>query len=351
MAKCPSHCLPALLCLAAVVLAGEPAVAQRASQRLAILEFRGKIETEVLEAFSDAVRGGAVEGLVGREVEVLTRENMLVLLKDMGKSDCAEGECEVETARNLGADFVVSGSVARVDEAFVVTLKLHETKRGSLLASDQVDALRQLEVLRMLREHGRKLVANNIEARRAPEAVTKSPPPVQPSAVPVAAPPVPQPATASTVAPAPPKKAPTSPPAAGVNASQSKKTVAPPTTQESVTRDQPPVEPKGHGLRVASIACGAVGLASIGAGVYFHTSATSYSDKVSNATVWKSSDYDAGKNAEKMQWVFYSVGAGALATGTLLYLLGHSAATSSPPVSLAPILGPGNAGLSAQGAF
>jgi len=58
----------------------------------------------------------------------MTRENMMVLLKDMGKKDCSEGDCEVETARNIGADFVVSGSVVRIDAAFVVTLKLHETK-------------------------------------------------------------------------------------------------------------------------------------------------------------------------------------------------------------------------------
>lgn len=154
--------------LASVVLFGQAAVAQTVSKRLAVLEFRGKIDNDVLDTFADAVRGGAVEGLAGREIEVLTRENMMVLIREMGKKDCTEGDCEVETARNIGADFVMSGTVARVDDAFVVTLKLHETKRGSLLATNQIDAKTQLEVLRQLRELGRKLVASNIDFRGTP---------------------------------------------------------------------------------------------------------------------------------------------------------------------------------------
>ena len=141
-----SRCWLVLIGLACAVLWGQPAAAQTVNKRLAVLEFTGKIESDVLDAFTDAVRGGAVQGLAGREVDVMTRENMMVLLKEMGKHDCSEGDCEVETARNIGADFVVSGTVARIEAAFVVTLKLHETKRGSLLAADQIDAKTQLDV-------------------------------------------------------------------------------------------------------------------------------------------------------------------------------------------------------------
>ncbi|MGB8296935.1 MAG: SUMF1/EgtB/PvdO family nonheme iron enzyme [Polyangia bacterium] len=166
--------LPTLTGLAFAVLLGQPAASGTVSKRLAVLELKGaKIEGEVLDAFADAVRGGAVEGLAGRGVQVMTRENMMVLLRSMGKNDCTEGDCEVETARNIGADFVVSGSVVRIDEAFVVTLKLHETRDGSLLATDQIDAKKQLEVLRQLREHSRAIVANNIWPRPAPPPVER----------------------------------------------------------------------------------------------------------------------------------------------------------------------------------
>ena len=171
--------------LAFTALVGPYAVSQTTVKRLAVLEFKGEsIKGDVLDTFADAVRGGAVEALAGRRVQVMTRENMLVLLKDMGKKDCSEGDCEVETARNIGADFVVSGSVVRIDAAFVVTLKLHETKGGSLLATDQIEAKSQIELLRQLREKGRNLVANNVGARPAaalrpqesePAAGTRSP--------------------------------------------------------------------------------------------------------------------------------------------------------------------------------
>ena len=159
---------PTLIGLALAVLVGQPAISQTTVKRLSVLEFKGEsIKGEVLDTFADAVRGGAVEALAGRRVQVMTRENMMVLLKDMGKKDCSEGDCEVETARNIGADFVVSGSVVRIDAAFVVTLKLHETKGGSLLATDQIEAKSQIELLRQLREKGRNLVANNVGARPA----------------------------------------------------------------------------------------------------------------------------------------------------------------------------------------
>jgi len=106
-------------------VAAQPAIPQTAGKHLAVLELRGaKIEGDVLDAFADAVRSGAVEGLAGSGVQVMTRENMLVLLKEMGKKECTEGDCEVETARNIGADFVVSGSVVRTAATLVVALKL-----------------------------------------------------------------------------------------------------------------------------------------------------------------------------------------------------------------------------------
>jgi len=164
-----------LLAVGLALLAGHPANSQTVSKRLAVLEFKGaKIESEVLDAFADAVRGGAVEGLAGRGVQVMTRENMMMLLKEMGKKECSEGDCEVETARNIGADFVVSGSVVKIDDAFVVTLKLHETKEGNLLATNQIDAKKQLDVLRQLRERGRALVANNVWRRSAPPPTAPS---------------------------------------------------------------------------------------------------------------------------------------------------------------------------------
>jgi hypothetical protein len=135
------------------------ATVQVRGKRLAVLEFQGKnLDQDILMTFSDTVRGGALLGLEPYGVSVMTRENMLVLLRDMGKQECGEGDCEVETARNMGADYVMSGKVVWIEQLYVVTLKLHETQGGSLIGSETVEGASQVELMRSLREHGRQLV-------------------------------------------------------------------------------------------------------------------------------------------------------------------------------------------------
>lgn len=152
-----------------------------------------------------------------------------------------------------------------------------------------------------------------------------------------AAPPAPAPA-APIVAPSPPPAV--MPPAA----------TAP--EQVAAADNAAPAANPGRGLRIAGISCGVVGLASVGTGIYYYTQARSYSDKVSGQTIPNPSDESAGKHAQTMQWVFYSVGTAAIATGTVLYVLGWQAADSGRTVTgIAPMLGPGLAGISAQGAF
>jgi tetratricopeptide (TPR) repeat protein len=105
-------------------------------------------------------------------------------------------------------------------------------------------------------------------------------------------------------------------------------------------------------LRVAGVACASAGLLSLGAGVYYWTRATSLSDSANQATAYNQADYDQGKRAETMQWIFYGVGAVAVATGATLYVYGTSSPSETKAsVSLAPMVGPGATGLSAHGAF
>jgi hypothetical protein len=107
---------------------------------------------------------------------------------------------------------------------------------------------------------------------------------------------------------------------------------------------------RGRILRIAGIASGALGLASFGTGLYFYTRAVSLSDDVSSSDNPSASDHKAGKNAETMQWVFHGIGAAAVATGAVLYYLGWRSSTGDTP-AVAPLAGPGLAGLSAQGTF
>ncbi len=125
-----------------------PALAQ-AQPRVAVLELKGKLSRGQLSVLSDKVRAGVLAGLRGKDYVVMSRENMAVLLKDMGL-DCesVQGECEVETGRNIGAAYVVSGAVEDVGGGLLlVSLKVHDTASGALKATGDV---RGKEVIQLI---------------------------------------------------------------------------------------------------------------------------------------------------------------------------------------------------------
>jgi hypothetical protein len=118
------------------------------SPRVAVLELQGELPATSLALLSDKVRAGVLEATEGRDVVVMSRENMAVLAKDMGlELDCIEGACEVETGRNIGAAYVVSGSVSQMAGTWICTVKIHKTDTGALLATGDARAPDQLTLL------------------------------------------------------------------------------------------------------------------------------------------------------------------------------------------------------------
>jgi hypothetical protein len=86
---------------------------------------------------ADRIRTAALS--VGPTLNVISRENLVVLLQASGKTmEQCEGECEVETGRLVGADLVVSGDALAVDGKFKLSLKLHATKSGRMLSGSVV---------------------------------------------------------------------------------------------------------------------------------------------------------------------------------------------------------------------
>lgn len=116
--------------------------------RVAVLELQGELPANSMALLSDKVRAGVLEATEGRQVVVMSRENMAVLAKDMGlELDCIEGACEVETGRNIGADYVVSGSLSQLGGFWVCTVKFHKTDTGALLATQDARAVDELALL------------------------------------------------------------------------------------------------------------------------------------------------------------------------------------------------------------
>jgi hypothetical protein len=105
--------------------------------KLAVLDlknFTRELTQQNAQYFTDVIRQASLRMEPG--LDIMTRENLMVLLQSTGKKleEC-EGECEVDTGRRIGADQIISGEIQKVGSKFKLTLKLHDTHEGRLLAS------------------------------------------------------------------------------------------------------------------------------------------------------------------------------------------------------------------------
>ena len=133
-----------VLAACACATAAPPPAAESGSSReapapriVSVLELRSKLrDGSAIDAgyVADRLRAEVLSS--GVDARVISRENMLVLLQAQGKqlADC-EAECEVETGRRIGADLVVSGELVRVGDSLKASLRLHETRSGTLVAA------------------------------------------------------------------------------------------------------------------------------------------------------------------------------------------------------------------------
>lgn len=106
------------------------------------------------------------------------------------------------------------------------------------------------------------------------------------------------------------------------------------------------------GLRTAGIITASVGVAALAVGVYSNLKVNglvSDMEKVGGYSPGKKSDRDTYAT---LTWVGYGVGAAAIATGAILYVVGRSSGSDSPArLAVSPSVGPGRAGALLTGAF
>jgi len=154
-------------------LLGSPRLAH-AGQRIAVLEFRGdgSLDESALLFLADEVREAALGVMDPAEWELITRENMLVLLEHNADSlEQCEGECEVETGRLLGAHVVVSGEQVKLGSYQRVRLKVLDTSAGRLLTSTKVEAVDVDALVKELERAGRRLFADLAGASSSKDAL------------------------------------------------------------------------------------------------------------------------------------------------------------------------------------
>jgi hypothetical protein len=119
---------------AAVAAQAQPVARVKLSGRLAVLDLRNltkELTPDDARYFTDLVRAAVLK--LAPQLDVMTRENLLVLLRSTGKdlANC-EGECEVDTGRRIGADAIISGEIQRIGTRYKISLRLHETREGRL---------------------------------------------------------------------------------------------------------------------------------------------------------------------------------------------------------------------------
>jgi hypothetical protein len=128
------HC-----CLGLLLILGTGASA--AKERISILDFvvspaaRADVSSDASQDLTQQVRDAATSLIDPKRFEVMTRENILVMLPPGVKSlaEC-EGQCEVETARNLGSRWHVVGDVKKVGTKLVLSVRLYDVAGGTQLA-------------------------------------------------------------------------------------------------------------------------------------------------------------------------------------------------------------------------
>jgi hypothetical protein len=119
----------------------------------------------------------------------MTRENMLTMLREMGKSTCTEGECEVDTLQNIGADYGITGNIVQIEGTYLITLKFFDSRQGALLGTVKVEAETKRKLIADVETAAARLTTEALKSRAA--AATAAPAPT----------PAPAPAAAAPVAP------------------------------------------------------------------------------------------------------------------------------------------------------
>jgi TolB-like protein len=125
--------------LIATVVASMPDAAWAAKKKVAILELQNPAGLSEQEAayLTDAVRLQAQKSLPAEQFLLMTRENILEYMPPGTTLAQCEGNCEVETGRRVGADFVITGDIRKFGTQLKVGLRVHDTGTGEMKAAEE----------------------------------------------------------------------------------------------------------------------------------------------------------------------------------------------------------------------
>jgi TolB-like protein len=136
---------------AAIISPSNPATPKHPTgkkKRIAVLDFRNPagLKNQEIDYLTDLIRGVARDALPRHQYILMTKENIQDMLPPGKNLAECEGECEVETGRAIGADYLVTGEVLSFGGQLRLSMKLYDVTTGDLLSSKRAKATKVLEL-------------------------------------------------------------------------------------------------------------------------------------------------------------------------------------------------------------
>ena len=106
---------------------------------LAVLNLRvadKALSLEEASALTDLIRA-RLPRVLGANAKILSREKVFEIMQNSGKAAAqCTGECEVQTGREIGAEYIVTGNAARVGGQVLLVIEVKRTRDGATVAAE-----------------------------------------------------------------------------------------------------------------------------------------------------------------------------------------------------------------------
>ncbi|NQU27967.1 MAG: PEGA domain-containing protein, partial [Candidatus Marinimicrobia bacterium] len=138
-------------------------LAQQPATTIAVLEFEAAgVEAPAVQTLANVVRKELIKSKLFRVVE---RNLMDDILSEQGlqQSGCTTTECVVEVGRLLGVQKILSGSISKLGELFIIDLQITDITTGEIEVLESIDYVGKLEELpRLIRELTNRITTDSI---------------------------------------------------------------------------------------------------------------------------------------------------------------------------------------------
>lgn len=228
---------------------------------------------------TDVLRSEAVKALPAEQnYTIMTRENINVMLPpDKAIEEC-EGSCLVETGKNISADYVAQGRVGRFADNLTISVELYETAGNKLVGSFSSKASNIESLETEIRQKSQEMFSRIIALENAYKLKNAKP-----------------------------------------ELDEFQKAA------DEAARDATEPEKSFKVIKPVSIALMALGVASVGIGIYENAVAKDERKKYDKASFKDKRDFDDQwdkvTSARNTRNVLYGVGLGLIGTGSILFFV------------------------------